>query len=381
MARRILYVQFTDPAAYPPVEHSSSILAKRGWEVLLLGASTARQRLFQLPHRERLHVKAMRLVNGGWRHKIQYVLFCLWTIYWTWRWKPQWIYASDPIICPVILWVKKFTSVKVIYHEHDSPNARVSQTWFMKHAAACRDQVAKSVELCILPQQERLLQFVEATKRSGPTICVWNCPRLEEIEDAASHGGPDLTVYYHGNISSDLLPESVIIAASRFEGAILVKVAGYEAPGDPGYVQRLRDLAKDLGFAKGLEVLGAMPRKSLFYHASRADVGVSLMPGQSNNYNLKRMVGASNKTFDYMACGLPLLVSNLPEWVSAFVAPGYGRACDPGDPDSIEEQLRWYLEHREKAQEMGRRARERIRQDWNYESMFNTVVERLETQP
>ena len=37
MERRIVYVQFTDPAAYPPVEHSSEILAERGWNVVLLG--------------------------------------------------------------------------------------------------------------------------------------------------------------------------------------------------------------------------------------------------------------------------------------------------------------------------------------------------------
>ena len=69
------------------------------------------------------------------------------------------------------------------------------------------------------------------------------------------------------------------------------------------------------------------------------------MPRSTENINLRHMVGASNKAFDYMACGLPLLVTDLPEWVTAFVEPGYARACNPDDPDSIEhESIRHFRE-------------------------------------
>jgi glycosyltransferase involved in cell wall biosynthesis len=93
---------------------------------------------------------------------------------------------------------------------------------------------------------------------------------------------------------------------------------------------------------------------------------------------MRQMVGASNKPFDYMACGLPLLVTNLPEWVSTFVTPGYARPCDPEDPDSIEAALRWYLDHPDERREMGRRCRDKIRQSWNYETMFRDVLAELD---
>jgi len=89
-------------------------------------------------------------------------------------------------------------------------------------------------------------------------------------------------------------------------------------------------------------------------------------------------VGASNKPFDYMASALPLLVTDLPEWVAMFVDPGYARACDPDDPDSIEAALRWYLDHPDERRQMGQRGQEKIRQLWNYENMFADVLERLE---
>jgi glycosyltransferase involved in cell wall biosynthesis len=79
-----------------------------------------------------------------------------------------------------------------------------------------------------------------------------------------------------------------------------------------------------------------------------------------------------------MACGLPLLVSDLPDWVSTFVEPGYARACDPNDVDSIEAELRWYLDHPDERREMGRRCREQIRKAWNYETTFASVIATLE---
>jgi spore maturation protein CgeB len=102
------------------------------------------------------------------------------------------------------------------------------------------------------------------------------------------------------------------------------------------------------------------------------------MPKSSEDINLRHMVGASNKPFDCMACGLPLLVSDLPDWISMFVVPGYARACDPNDVDSIEDQLRWYLEHPDERREMGRRCAEKITQAWNYDQLFADVLTRLE---
>ena len=37
-SRRVMYVQYTNPAAYPPLEHSSRIAAGQGWDVLFVGA-------------------------------------------------------------------------------------------------------------------------------------------------------------------------------------------------------------------------------------------------------------------------------------------------------------------------------------------------------
>src|SRR5262249_38499706 len=178
MFRRILYVQYTDPAAYPPVEHSSALLAQRSWEVVLLGIS---KRGLDFPAHPRVTVKRVSFVDGGGRQKLQYLLYFFWTLYWSLRWRPQWIYASDSLASPIVWWVRRLTRVKVAYHEHDSPDPEGIRTWFMQKVFAYRSKLAREADICILPQQSCLLEFLETTGRTKPAYCVWNCPRLEEL--------------------------------------------------------------------------------------------------------------------------------------------------------------------------------------------------------
>jgi glycosyltransferase involved in cell wall biosynthesis len=89
--------------------------------------------------------------------------------------------------------------------------------------------------------------------------------------------------------------------------------------------------------------------------------------------SIQPMTGASNKPFDYLACGLPLLVSNLPDWREMYVEPGYGLTANPDDPENIAAALRWYLEHPKEMREMGEQGRQRILKEWNYEHQFEKV--------
>jgi glycosyltransferase involved in cell wall biosynthesis len=193
------------------------------------------------------------------------------------------------------------------------------------------------------------------------------------VSGSAKHHG--LIIYYHGSITNVRLPPQLIIAASRLKGAVQLQVAGYETPGSVGYVRELSTLATENGAPELIKLLGTIPlRNDLLRSASKAHLGLSLMPKRSKDINMQHMVGASNKAFDYMACGLPLLVTDLPEWVTTFVEPGYARSCDPDDPDSIEAELRWYLDHPTERRLMGRKCQDKIRDGWNYEAVFADVL-------
>jgi len=101
------------------------------------------------------------------------------------------------------------------------------------------------------------------------------------------------------------------------------------------------------------------------------------MPPCSNNINMQHMTGASNKAFDYMAAGLELLVSDLPDWHDMFVAPGYTLACDPRSAHSIRSALGWLIDHPEALKKMAADARAKISAEWNYGSAFAPVLDSL----
>ena len=126
-------------------------------------------------------------------------------------------------------------------------------------------------------------------------------------------------------------------------------------PSARGYVRHL--VGSDTGAAADalIEYIGMLPsRADLLAEAARAHVGLSLMPFNSGDLNMSHMTGASNKPFDYMAAGLALLVSDLPDWKTMFVDPGFGLACDPTDADSLSAALGWFIDHPESAPSHGR---------------------------
>ena len=97
------------------------------------------------------------------------------------------------------------------------------------------------------------------------------------------------------------------------------------------------------------------------------------MPLITDDINMKAMEGASNKPFDYLACGLPLIVSDLPAWRTLYVDPGYGLACNPEDPGSIARALMSLVNDPKAMRDMGERGRRRVEREWNYEAQFDKV--------
>jgi glycosyltransferase involved in cell wall biosynthesis len=149
--------------------------------------------------------------------------------------------------------------------------------------------------------------------------------------------------------------------------------------GIKGYMAAFLQTAERLGLGNAVEFVGALPaRHDIFERASKCDSGLAFMPLQGGDVNMANMTGASNKPFDYLACGLALLVSTRPDWEEMFVRPGYGLACNPNDADSIATQLRWFLDHPVETREMGGRGRQRILSGWNYENQFEPVLAKLE---
>jgi glycosyltransferase involved in cell wall biosynthesis len=375
-ASRILFIQYTNPAGYPPLEHASHLLARAGWEVCFLGTGAfGADRLRLAPH-PNIRVLTMPACAAGWRQKWHYGRYLLWVLAWVLWWRPCWIYASDPLACPIALLVSYLPGCRVVYHEHDAPRGA---SRFLRWCLAARRRLARRAPLCVLPNQGRIKEFLAASGRQEPTYCVWNCPLRQEVVPRRPPLTGALRLLYHGSLGPDKLPLSVLEAIAAGPAEVRLCIVGYDVAGPGAYTDELRRAAQRLGIADRVEFHSAVPRNpDLLRIAASCDVGLALMPLHSENPNMRHLAGASNKPFDYLACGLAVLVSDLPEWRAFYVEPGYGLAGQPEDAASLQVALRWFLAHPEQTRAMGEAGRNRILRDWNYETQFAPVLEQLQ---
>jgi glycosyltransferase involved in cell wall biosynthesis len=379
---RLLYIQYANPAAYPPLEHSSRIFARSGWQLLFLGTESPTGDLMRFGDKCGIEVRLLPFCKGGWRQKLHYAWFNLWVAAWVIRWRPQWVYASDVLACPVALILSFLPGLKVVYHEHDSPSPS-ARTLPMRLSNLARTWLAPRAKLCVVPNQLRAERFASELSPHSHVTCVWNCPSVDEIGPArAAHEQYRLAVFYHGTLVPSRMPLTVIEALASLPEDATLSVIGYETAGHPGYRKRIMSEAARLGLAHRVRVIPAVPTRSELLSVCReSDVGLSLVPSTDDDPNMQLMVGASNKPFDYLACGLALLVSDMPLWRQTYVEPGYGLACDPSDPVSIAAALLWLYEHPHEVRAMGERGRRRVAAEWNYERQFAPVLAHTDTGP
>jgi glycosyltransferase involved in cell wall biosynthesis len=370
---RVLFIQATEPAAYPPLIHASMLMAETGWDVAFLAAPIAGKGL-ELPRHPRIARQAVPARPSHVLGKAAYAGYAAAAARLALRWRPDIVYASDPVGAGPGLLATRLARARLVYHEHDSPAAGSLRPALARMRAAA----ARRAALVIFPNEARAHIAQEELGFCADRLhIVWNMPRRAELPLLPNRPEPPLVLYYHGSITPDRLPLTVVEAVRRLGGRACLRIAGYEAPGAIGYVQRLIDLGRGNGATPAVNYAGQVSRADLVAAAAQVHVGVALIPCHGNDLNMGHMTGASNKAFDYMAAGLALLVSDRPDWRDMFVGPGYARACDPADPASIAAALAWFVDHPAQRQAMGLRGRAKIAAEWNYDTAFAPVMAAL----
>ncbi|HEX8847958.1 MAG TPA: glycosyltransferase [Gemmatimonadaceae bacterium] len=372
---RVLFVTYTNPAGYPPIERAAKVFADLGAEVRVLGASGLVTDTIAPRSDPRIDIRLISRVGSGVRQVVSYARFTVWAAYHLLRWRPRWLYVSDPFAAPVGIagWLLRIT---VLYHEHDVP-APATHSPYSRLVGAMRRLLLRRAPIVIAPSAGRAAVLSRVRGRDD-VVVVWNCPSMEEI-GSRKHGGGSSTLRlaYHGSLVPARLPVAVVDAMASLRGPVSLTLVGYEPFGGTAYVDALRARARELGLEDAVRYLGTLPRESMLREAATADLGLALMPMRSSDVNEQTMAGASNKAFEYLAQGTPVLVSDLPDWRAMFVDSGVALCCASADASSIAAALDEALSDRARLSAMGERGRGLVKAAWNYETRFRAVLERL----
>lgn len=373
---RVLAFIYGNPGAYPPLEHSAHLLVGQGADVHVIGINAIETSSLELAAAPGLTTELLPGMRPGWKQKLHYAQFCWRVARRALAYRPTLLHASDPLAALAALIASFVSRAPIMYHEHDAlPNADGAETSFMTVVRWARARIVREARLVIVPQEQRLRRLQADVGRRDGIVRVWNCPLSQDGLPEPEHRAEGLHLLYHGSIVPDRLPRAVLQALRSLPSAVHLHIVGYAPSGTPGYVKQLEQAASHLGIADRVHFVGPIPhRRDMLAYARRCHVGLSLMPMEATDPNLRFMIGASNKPFDYMACGLALLVADLDDWRAMYVEPGYARACDPRDSGSIATEILWYLENRHAAALMGEAGRQRIAEEWNYEHEFTPVA-------
>lgn len=378
MNRTILFLQCTNAGQYPPIMNAARLAAGAGWRVLVLSfpsADTCNLTMEDIPGVEHIAL-ATRPYNRV--RAPEYAVYVGRAVALAARVQPSFIYASDLLGALPALAAARVCRAEIIYHEHDTPPFGTLRSTLARWRAA----ITRKARIVILPHADRarLVQAEFGLSEERLSV-IWNVPSLSELPPLPKRSELPFTLYYHGSITPDRLPLDVACTLPRYEGVVRLQIVGYEAPSAIGYVNDLLEASRDHNGALHADYIGQVPRPALLRVAAKAHIGLAFMPMVSDDINMRFMAGASNKAFDYMAAGLPMLVSDLAEWREMFVNPGFAMACRPNDAGTINAAIAYLLDRPELQQAMAVKCRYKIEREWNYDTQFRPILSLLERMP
>ncbi|MGI8876192.1 MAG: glycosyltransferase [Egibacteraceae bacterium] len=164
----------------------------------------------------------------------------------------------------------------------------------------------------------------------------FEAPDLRTLLDVAP-GAP--LVLHLGALARDRGCEQLVRAMARLDEPAQLLFLGAD---DEAYVERLRAVARAAGQSERVHFLPSVPIAHVSAHVRQASVGVSLLEDTCENHRL----ALPNKVFEYVAAGLPVVVSDLPELRRLIDEHGIGWVVDGGDPEALVGTLRRALAER-----------------------------------
>ena len=132
--------------------------------------------------------------------------------------------------------------------------------------------------------------------------------------------------------------EALIEAIRHVSGAHLLFLGG----GGASYLAQLRALASRQGVSASVHFLPSVAPGDLLAHTRQADVGASLLEDNCENHRL----ALPNKVFEYVAAGIPVVSTDLPELRALIDRHGIGWTAPSGDIEALAAVLSEAVAHR-----------------------------------
>lgn len=290
--------------------------------------------------------------------------------------RPDVVHAHDAAMLLPGLIGARLTGARLVYDSHELatgvPYRRGAWAWFVRTI----ERIAVPRCAAVITVSDGIAERLQALYglRRRPAV-VRNVTELEP--PGAPTGvlrrhlciGDAPLVLHQGAPAPDRGCEVLIRALAEVPDA---HVAFLGSSPFAGYEDGLLALAGACGVSERVHFVASVPLAELLTWTADADIGVSLLQDTCENHRL----ALPNKVFEYLAAGVPVVVSDLPEMTDLVCRHGVGWAIRADDDTTLAEALRRALAARAAAS-LGERLRTAARElSWDAErGRLRTVYE------
>lgn len=260
------------------------------------------------------------------------------------RTRPQVIHANDFDTVPVSWLAGKLTGAKVVYDSHEiyCENYGIARTrWRKKLAMAMERFFIHRVAQVVSVSNAASVKLAEMYRIPAPVV-VTNCAYSVPMDvEARKHAG--FEVLYHGRLTAGRGYEEFVAAARHVPAGVTLVLRGYGPLEKP-----LRQYVNEQGLQGKVVFAPPVEIDELIPAASESHVGVVLTKPVCVNFEFT----VSNKLFEYLHAGIPVILSDLPEHRFLVEKHRFGLLVNSVTAEAIGEAITRLYEDRARYQEL-----------------------------
>lgn len=265
----------------------------------------------------------------------------------------------DPELLPIAILLKLISRKPVIYDIHECyAEAFLNKDYLSPFAGKLLSKIIRGLETGVLAMIDQGIAATEHIAQQYPDVPVLhNYPILAEWKDVRGNSSryQSRCICYIGIITRERGIGQIVSAIENVDCSF--HLAGKYEP-----VTYRDELKKMPGFAKVIEY-GYVNRDKAAEIFSKCALGVVLFDRSPNH-----LYSLSTKMFEYMAAGLPILVSDLPTNIELIDESEVGVYLDPDCIEKISDTLNRLLNDPQKLAEMGQKGKKLTTKQLSWEN-------------